>query len=349
MGALFSILTKQFLGIFLISAGVPAIALVVGVRALVVPQVPVVWSTIMDTGFLGPEWQAGLLVVAFLVVVSLLVSLNGPITRLYEGYPLQRSRLGEWLRRRHETRVREAETWWNGTRTILRTIDRLDADPRPDRAAPDLAPERIAELDTRWNRVGQLLPRKYPKPYRVLPTRLGNTMRAFEDYPRHKYGMYAVTLWPRLLTVVDARDVERIGSGKQPLDFMINSSLVSGILALLVLTTGLLWPEHQQGAVAWWTWGTLVSTLTALAYAFYRLSIPPAMAWGETVKAMFDVYRWRLLDRLEIAERPDSMDRERQLWFRIGGHMLFGRKTTYGPLRYTRDEPPTESVHENGG
>lgn len=347
MGELFSTLTKQVLGVFLVSAGVPAVALVVGVRLLVAPELPVELSSLVAPTFLEAEWQAALTVVAVVVAASLLMSLNGPITRLYEGYPLERSRLGAWLRRRHEARVREAEGWWTGSRAILRATDRILREGRAGETGLDR--DRIAALDAAWNRVGQVLPKLYPRPRRVLPTRLGNAIRAFEDYPRDKYGIYAVTLWPRLLAVVEEREVERIGSAKQPLDFMLNSSVVSGVLALLVLTSGLVWPQGRDGALAWTAWAFVVAALLVLAWGCYRLAIPQAVAWGETVKATFDLCRWDLLDRLRIAERPESTDEERKLWLRIGGHMLFGRMATYGPLRYAHPEASTESGAETGG
>jgi len=136
MGDLFSLLTKQVLGLFLISAGLPAIALVLGLRILVAPAIPVDWSRVLGPELVQAEWQVGLMVTAALIVASVLAGLNGPIIRLFEGYPLRSSRLGEWLRKRHETRVREAEHWWRGTRAVLRTIDQHAARSVRSRTTP---------------------------------------------------------------------------------------------------------------------------------------------------------------------------------------------------------------------
>jgi len=139
--------------------------------------------------------------------------------------------------------------------------------------------------------------------------------------------------------VVEERDLERVSNAKQPLDLMINSSVVTGALGLGMALVGLVWPPAPGEASAWLLEGGLVSILWALAYGFYALSIPRAVAWGETVKAVFDLYRWQLLDRLRIDGRPESMDEERALWLRVGGHMLFGRMTTYRPLEYCKVQP----------
>jgi len=339
MGELFSALTKQVLGVFLFSAGLPAIALVLGVRVLIIPAIPVTWSSVLDPELFEAEWQMALLVVAILVSAAILAGLNGPITRFYEGYPLRHSRLGERMRSRHEALVVEAEGWWRGTRTILRKVNRLGA----DQGSVDglLDDGSIDDLSRTWNLVGQSMPQNYPKAHRVLPTRLGNAIRAFEDYPRDKYGMSAVTLWPRLLSVVEESDRERLGTSKQPMDLMLNSALTSGLLAVLVLVVGLIWPQEHLRATTWPIWACLTMGLLAMSYAFYRLAIPRAVAWGETVKAIFDIYRWDLLERLRVAESADTMEEEKPIWNAVGGHMMFGRMATYPPLLYSDGKPPS--------
>lgn len=339
MGELFSALTKQMLGVFLLSAGLPAIALVLGVRALIIPAIPLTWSSVLDPELFEAEWQVALLVVAILVVAAILAGLNGPITRLYEGYPLRHSWLGQRMCSRHEALVAEAEEWWKGTRTILRKINRLRADDGS--VARLLDGGTIEDLSRTWNLVGQSLPQSYPKAHRVLPTRLGNAIRAFEDYPRDKYGMYAVTLCPRLLSVVEESDRERLGASKQPMDLMLNSALVSGVLAFLVLAVGLIWPQEHMRATTWPLWMCLDMGLLATSYAFYRLAIPRAVAWGETVKAMFDICRWDLLVRVRVAESAGNMEEEKRIWSAIGGHMLFGRMATDPPLAYSDGRPPS--------
>src|SRR6266480_321558 len=51
-----------------------------------------------------------------------------------------------------------------------------------------------------------------PEPHRILPTTLGNILRAAEDYARHRYGFEIIHLWARLTVVLPKEyldDVER--------------------------------------------------------------------------------------------------------------------------------------------
>lgn len=340
MGGLFSTLSKQFLGNFLLSAGLPAVAFVASFQALVVPRLPESWHLWEATATLDPEWRTAFAALGVAVVAAALSALNGPVIRLFEGYPLERSWIGRKLGERHRRRAREAEVWWVGVRSILRGYDRLD-----EKTPHDIDPADVEELDALWNEVGQDLPALYPASDRVLPTYLGNAIRAFEDYPGDRYGIYAVTTWPRLAAVLEDSYGKQIADTKQTFDLMINFSVVSAALGLLTLVTGLAWPgEVGRSGTAWVAWGTVTGLLLFLAWGCYRLSLPRAAAWGETVKGAFDLYRWKLLEALGFSERPRTMEEERELWQWIGGHMLFGRMTTYDPLEYgATDEAPEEA------
>jgi len=344
MGELFSTLTKHALGVFSLAAGLPAVALVLGGRLLVVPSVPAALTKSLDPVLGTPEWQAGLMLVAVVLIAAVMAGLEGPITRLYEGYPMRSSRLGEWMTRRHRVRVREGEIWWGGVRGLLRAMDRHSTEERAGWVGWDSS--KLEELDEAWNRLAQRLVKAYPREGRALPTRLGNAIRAFEDYPLDQYGIYAVTMWPRLLSVVPEQELKRLGSSKEPMSLMINSSLVSVLLAALVLVSGLVWPKGHGDASEWILWSASVAVLVCLGYAFYQLAIARAVAWGENVKAVFDLHRWQLLEDLRIAGRPKSMTDERKLWRSVGGHMLFGRMTTYPPLEYSEVSEGTESVRK---
>jgi hypothetical protein len=343
MGGLFSTLSKQLLGNFLLSSGLPAVAFVLGFQALVAPRLPDTWHLLEAPEALETEWKTALAAVAVLVVATALTALNGPIIRLFEGYPLEGSWLGRKLAEKHRSRAREAEVWWLGVRSILRGHDRLSADAK-EAAGIDAA--AVDALDERWNEVGQDLVALYPASGRALPTRLGNVIRAFEDYSQDEYGIYGVTTWPRLAAVIDDGYARQIADTKHPFDLMLNAAVVSGGLGLLTLVTGLARPEEVgRTAGPWLVWGGGIALLLLLAWGFYLLALPRAAAWGDTVKGAFDLHRWKLLEALGFGEPPKTMEDERELWRRIGGHMVFGRMTTYEPLVYAdghdeREEEP---------
>jgi hypothetical protein len=47
------------------------------------------------------------------------------------------------------------------------------------------------------------LTREYPRDHKlILPTRFGNILRGFEQYPRHVFGIEPITMWGRLTAVI---------------------------------------------------------------------------------------------------------------------------------------------------
>ena len=89
-----------------------------------------------------------------------------------------------------------------------------------------------ASIIDEWSRHGRILSESFPRnAEEILPTRLGNTIHAFEDYPDTRYGMDAVELWPRLVAKVDKEYRAVLDDAKASFDFMINSSVLSAFFS----------------------------------------------------------------------------------------------------------------------
>lgn len=69
----------------------------------------------------------------------------------------------------------------------------------------------------------------------VLPTRFGNILRAAEVYSNEHFGMDAVTLWPRLIYVIDDRYHQKLDESNNGLAFTTNSLVLAILLAFLCL------------------------------------------------------------------------------------------------------------------
>ena len=124
----------------------------------------------------------------------------------------------------------------------------------------------------------------------LLPTAFGNTIRAFEVYPRIMYGIESIQGWPRLLAVVPEKYHEFLNEAKAKMDFWVNLWLL-GLLMLL-----------ESIAVVVYTYELYMMTIPFGALFFsiiasYRARIA-ADEWGEWVKAAFDVYLPELDTRL---------------------------------------------------
>jgi hypothetical protein len=300
-----------------VGALLPAVLFVALALHFVGPLLPTSWplhdalSTLSD-----PETAINLALVT-LVVTGFLYALNLSIIRLYEGYSWKESWLGRRRTENYQARFAAVDAFWRGGRTLV-LDQRFETDPR------------YLSVMERWAKAGLALNKEFPgRADLVLPTKLGNVIRSFEDYPRRQYGMFAITLWPRLVAKIDATFAGTIDDAKALLDLAINSSLLAGILALALLVTGLVYPAALDQLSIWGIPGYLVWLLEVLALAglsvmFYALSISRADAWGAAIKGAFDLYRWELLAQLGYEQLPRTRMEERVLWDAISSQIAYG-------------------------
>ncbi|HEX8670661.1 MAG TPA: hypothetical protein VF710_02180 [Longimicrobium sp.] len=305
----------------------------------VVPFLPGEVPLLAPLAQLDPGWKMALVTLVILLLTGLLYTLNTPLIRLYEGYPWQRS----WLGKRAIARQARRRAWAESKRAAVRDLiseikeaNRAEAvrrkaqrkqaagsEAEPREPAPEVAspPDpTFAELEIWRSRLGQRVTSEYPGGALVLPTRLGNVIRAFEEYPRAVYGISAISLWPRLIAVVDKDYKPVLDEAKASLDFMINASFLSGLLSASIFVAGLVVPER----IHWVSWLLQLSLAALAARLFYVASIGQATAWGAQVKSAFDLFRWDLLKKLGY-ERPGiTPEAERELWQQISQRMIYG-------------------------
>ncbi|WP_163511262.1 hypothetical protein [Fodinicola acaciae] len=130
----------------------------------------------------------------------------------------------------------------------------------------------------------------------VLPTRLGNILRAAEKYPIDRYGIDPIIYWPRLypfLPEAFQRDFEEFTRDYEfPLVVSI-LSLGSGVLCgVAALLTG------QRPIV----FIAVVVGLFAVAYGAYLVAIPGAVEMAEQQRVAFDLYRGLILEAWPTVE-----------------------------------------------
>ena len=172
----------------------------------------------------------------------------------------------------------------------------------------------------------------------ILPTRLGNVIRSFEYYPGREYRIDSVVMWPRLVGIIPKDYAVAIDDAKTIVDFMLNASLLSLIVATLILLAGLAYPVPLNSWSSTFSWLGNVAVFALISYFFYRLSIDRVSAWGSMVNGAFDLYRFDLLKKLGYQQEPDTREKERALWYRVS------RQTLYGDL----DRVPPDYVDKPG-
>ena len=307
---------------FLISTFTPVLIFLFLVRILIVPKIP----HFLESPFWEPVkgfddgWEFLTILFVAIVLSVLLGALNTPLIRMYEGYPWENWWIGQrrirFYQRKYDELAAERDGWIS-----LRRIIRDNSEYWADKDEQDMLARSV---QFRGNQAALEIRNAFPEARSILPTQLGNVIRAFETYPRRQYGMGAITLYPRLVSVVDEDYSEVMQQSKSSLDFMLNSATLAGMLSGVILLTSLLYPASL--VEAWSTLGAILQALVFLLLArwFYQQGLGAAASWGNTVKAAFDLYRNDLVAKLGFDYAPKSVNEERRLWENITRRIAFG-------------------------
>jgi len=229
---------------------------------------------------------------------------------------------------------------WKAIWTELPAAELEAADQPAPKSELQLQWEKLYEnFNTEYGARVRDIQRNYPvRRNLILPTRLGNVIRSFEYYPGREYSIDSVVMWPRLVGIIPKDYAVAVDDAKTIVDFMLNSSLLSLILATLILLAGLAYPVPLNSWSSTFAWLGNVAVFALISYFFYWLSIDRVSAWGSMVNGAFDLYRFDLLKKLGYKQEPDTREKERALWYRIS------RQTLYGDL----DRVPVDYVDTPG-
>lgn len=222
--------------------------------------------------------QGSWLILAFLVLVFssvLMQALRFPILRLLEGYwhwPFNYLSLGIIILQEAQFQKKYDE---------LRHLASQDKNELNAKQRDKL---NTLEYWVHWQPV---------KAKDLLPTKLGNILRAREYSPERKYGLDAIICWPRLWPLLPEN---------------VRSDLTDARSALDRLTELWLWGFLSLIWVFWLPWTAIISILwMAISYG---IACQAAMAYGELLEAAFDLHRFSLYDAMGFP-RPKNTQEEK--------------------------------------
>jgi hypothetical protein len=315
MGSLLSAISGQFAKVVALGTLFPVLIISILNVVLVTPMLPnagSIQAQLKRIAVGDDKWSAVALTFVVVVLTGVLYNLNIPIIRLYEGYPWRDSWLGAVFVYGKKKELRQTITLRLAIRNLRRYL--LKVSPADD---------RLTALGTQQTALAVILNTEMPSnEAALLPTRLGNVIRCFEMYSSAAYGIDAIVLWPRLLSKIDSAFASTIDEAKASFDFMLNCSFLSVMSALGIVTIGLSrpavlsWPQELP-------WIRTTAFFGLLGIVFYHFSIGRAKAWGEQVKAAFDLYRLPLLNALGYQQQPLSYLEEIALWSKISSQLLY--------------------------
>lgn len=135
----------------------------------------------------------------------------------------------------------------------------------------------------------------------LLPTALGNALRAGELTAGERYGLTTLSSWPRIYLQVSARMAEVLSSARDALDAAVNLCW-----SFLALSTASALALHDEPSV-WWLCG---AGLLLAAFA-YKGAVTAAQAYAGLMHVVYDLHRFDLLDALHLPLPADrSSERE---------------------------------------
>jgi uncharacterized repeat protein (TIGR01451 family) len=320
MIGLLSTISGQFTKNLILGSFLPVVVFVALSMILVVPIFPADWPLLKPFLGFGIEGKAIALTFITIVMTGLLFNLNTQVLRLYEGYPWINSWIGRLMIRKKQEEFAHARARRLGIRTLLREMPRDDT--------------RYVALSSKQHRATLGLINEFPsQKHLIVPTRLGNVMRSFEEYPSLQYGIGAITLWPRLVAKIDKDYAAGLDDAKTSLDFMLNSSVLSFLSATLVSTAG--WYYYPASSLFYapgqasikaiiLTWLITIIGFSTLGFLAYLSAIERAGAWGTKVKGAFDLYRGELLKQFGYERANLTLNEERYLWDSISRQLIYG-------------------------
>jgi hypothetical protein len=252
-----------------------------------------------------------------LVVALLVHPLQFPFTQLLEGY-WGPSWLGRFFAVERIRRYRQ-QLWDLDREQIGREEDLVRAvyclpDRPAARAALDARPKETAEdvedvLDSEAGDVRGLVTDSWMyeavdrersgfpvDARRVMPTRLGNVLRRYEDQAGRAYGLDALTVVPHLALLAPTARTSHLRDAREAMDLAIRMCLVSLLataLSVAVLAT--------DGV-----WLLLALVPYSAVYVSYLGAVAAAHEYGTAVTVLIDLDRFALYKQLQLAEPADT-------------------------------------------
>lgn len=335
---------------FLVAAFVPSLAFASFSLFIFGPILP---DAIVKqlTNTLAPLDQPILLLLMITIVIGFsLYSLNTAIYKIIEGYFLLERFPAISNFQKKKVRLTYAKII-----LLERWHQRLLEQDNPTQvevSAMEKIKKQIYQLGANYQR-------NYPLDFNfIMPTRFGNAFRAMEAYPRQRYNMDSVLLWPRLIEVIPSGYYTKLDESNNRLAFLVNCAVLSlgmailsgfaAIYQLLMLRFAqmgnpyLLYfiPVAQEDTIKYeqnaYIYLFLIPIMTLLFALFYRASIPIVVQYGDLVKSTFDLFRLSLIDALKL-KQPNTYDEETAIWENLSffiGHGLLNENVYAVPFDY---------------
>lgn len=184
------------------------------------------------------EFQAILLVgsLSFILFAAYLINVfQLGITRLYEGYWDNVPLLSRWGKLRGGYYQRVWDFLQENTDRLSEEIAGLDTNI-PETKTAEEKKERKQKINKLYDELGRFERELFlfypPEKASIMPTQVGNVLRASEFYAIKRYGIDAVVAWPRLQSLLPNDFAESLRDAKATLDLLLVVTTLAGLFAI---------------------------------------------------------------------------------------------------------------------
>lgn len=305
IGGLNKILDRNFV----VGYAIPSVVLILLGRALL-PLFGLVPDFLKLDGA-EPFKDTTLVALLVLSISILLMSLNWSILRFFEGY--WRVELGgRVLDRTYKWNCHYVKRW----RKLRDKIDGLTQE-RDDCLKQGKSFLNSSERQ-RVIAIAYFAERFPSEQHQVLPTKLGNAIRAFEDYPRVMYGIESISGWSRLNAVIPKEYRELMDQARADMCLWLNLLFIDLVLLTGYLVAALVKRKCPEALL-------VLPALVLLPFFLSAKTTSAAIGWGEWVKAAFDLFLPDLREKLGYS-KPPGLKEDRELWMAFSQAITFRQR-----------------------
>ena len=187
----------------------------------------------------------------------------------------------------------------------------------------------------------------------LLPTRLGNVLRASECYADERYKLNSLVMFPKLLHVFPQHFTNELEDKNNRFIFLIHSSLLAYVIGLFSLVIGLLnnflapFCSYKWIAESFCGEGFISKGFSVLSpneyivvgllfvmvgYGLYRVGVIAAREFALHIRAGFDLYRFDLLRQLNY-RLPATLSDEKKIWALLSEYLVAGNRLRFAEAR----------------
>jgi hypothetical protein len=169
-----------------------------------------------------------------------------------------------------------------------------------------------------WKR-DWLLDRRFPRELdRLLPTRFGNALRAYEDHSYTRWGLDMMAIYPRVDALLTEREQELHWNAYTDVMLFLNLTLGAVAVGMILVAD-----EIAHDRLSGWT-QVLYAAPFLLAYLLYRFAVGAVERWGTERKASIDLHRLDLYKALGVRNPLTSADERDKIAPAVNDLLLYG-------------------------